>query len=164
MCRKAPRNYLPSLCNCLQLNWSCQLLHLPYNLHDKRQRCHSLACKFTSRSPPVSCSYDIPSVICIKLGEEKEFFAQKLPAATLRVFDDCAFQETRGHVLFPRAADEGGVSGCHLVAFVGRLSVLMHEIYYRLRGVKSPPCCRRLSGERPSSTSQAFTSPGQIHP
>lgn len=48
--QKSPRNYLPSLCNCLRLNWSFQLLHLGYNLHDKQQGRHSLPHAFTSRS------------------------------------------------------------------------------------------------------------------
>lgn len=48
--QKSPRNYLPSLCNCLRLNWSFQLLHLGYNLHDKQQGRHSLAHTFFSRS------------------------------------------------------------------------------------------------------------------
>lgn len=53
---KSPRNYLSSLRNCLQLNWCCQLLHLPYNLHDKRRRCQSPPHPFPSRSSPVSRS------------------------------------------------------------------------------------------------------------
>lgn len=48
--QKSPRNYLPSLCNCLRLNWSFQLLHLGYNLHDKQQGRHWPPPIFTSRS------------------------------------------------------------------------------------------------------------------
>lgn len=40
--RKSPRNYPSSHCDCFQLNWSSQSLHLAYNLHGNRQECHSL--------------------------------------------------------------------------------------------------------------------------
>lgn len=62
---KSPRNYLSSLRNCPQLNWCCQLLHLPYNLHDKRRRCHSPTHPFPSRSSPSPAPPD--THICIKL-------------------------------------------------------------------------------------------------
>lgn len=90
--RKSPRNYLSSLCNCFQLNWSCQLLHLPYNLHGNRQGCHSRPRKFTSRSSPVFCSRRLrhPSLISMKLGKKSKLlktltsFTKKLSVVNTR--------------------------------------------------------------------------------
>ena len=72
--RKSPWNYQSPFCNCFQLNWSYQLLHLPYNLHSNKQGCHSLPCKFCSRLTPVCCAQRLhrPSVIFIELKKKSE--------------------------------------------------------------------------------------------
>lgn len=70
-----PKKLSLFFCNCLQLNWSRQLLHLPYNLHANKQGCHSHTHNFCSCSSPVFCSQRLlrPSVLFIKLKSKLDF-------------------------------------------------------------------------------------------